>query len=262
MANNIDKLPILVERLVCFIDILGFADLINQASKKDQNAIKRIDSALRTIQTLGDRIEAHKGSRPAVHIFSDSVIISAAAEDHAVSALCKALAELTWDLLKAGVFIRGGLAVGKVSSDKTRPWGPAIVTAYRMESTVATVPRVVAHRSFLELLGENGVKSLEPLLRRDTEDGVYFIDTISYQIQEFQKDNTTILQEDLETIRDHLNVEHNKAIDNPGVYKKIDWLRGLWDQQFESHKSNLREFRTEHGKRLSLVDVLEQELNF
>ena len=34
------NLPILDEKLVCFIDILGFADLVEQASKQDKVVIE------------------------------------------------------------------------------------------------------------------------------------------------------------------------------------------------------------------------------
>ena len=262
MTDALENLPILVDRLVCFIDILGFADLVQQASNENQDAIIRIDSALKAIQTVEGKITHHKGSRPAVHIFSDSVIISATPDNNAVLALCKAMAELTWELLKAGVFIRGGLAVGKVSSDKTRPWGPAIVKAYRMESTVANVPRIVAHRSVLKLLDEDGLTMLNSLLRRDTEDGVYFIDSLSYQIKGFENGSGTALENDLETIRDYLNSEHKRTIDNPRVYEKINWFRDLWDEQFEHQDSKFREYRTEHGKAFSLLDAINNRINF
>lgn len=261
MTDTKYELPILEDRLVCFIDILGFAALIKQASKEDHEAIKRIDAALKSIQTVGNKIAGWKGSHPAVHIFSDSVIISADTSGNAVLALCKALAELSWELLKIGVFIRGGIAVGKVSSDRKRPWGPAIVTAYQMESTVADVPRIVAHSSFLKHVSDNEVELQEPLLRRDTADGVFFIDSISYLIGEFEKGNGSVGRDDFTIIRDNLNAEHSKATDSPGVYKKIDWLTSVWDLQFDKPNSNLREFRTNHGARWSFIDAFDRGLN-
>ena len=253
MQEDTRKPPVLEKRIVCFIDILGFASLVS-AARSDEAKARLVDNALGHIQQIADLVEERKGSRPDVHIFSDCAIISTEVSPHAVSALLDALAELTWKLMCLGIKIRGAVTIGEMSSNRDRPWGPAVVDAYRLENTVAVHPRIALHGTLVKYIAGSARELLDlPLLKRDTDDGVHFLNAFAHRLgTELPTLPKEVPRSELEAVRDHLSWQHSELTEKPDVYRKIDWLRDLWDSLFTPYES-LWPLQTSYGHEQNLV---------
>lgn len=251
-------------RLVVFLDILGFGKMVYDASgSADLEKYKKIDVALERIQSISDPLGANAVPHLEVNIFSDSVILTVPPEKDTINALFSALSRLMWDLMKLGVWVRGGVSVGKHSRNPQRPWGPAIIDAYRIENEIASFPRIALGAKALKLTSELGLLNSMSRISRDG-DGVYSIDSIHFILGLIaSKDETSPPETDILIIRDQLEIAHDGAVENPSVYKKINKLCAQWDSYFEPLKCKLnRDYRTKSGKESSLLDTIEETLDF
>lgn len=182
--------------VVTFIDILGFKNIVGKRSPKD-------------IQQIIDLVQRHAGSNDKVFaqeydfdisegipwtrtvLFSDSVVrvrpydemISDGSLFHEILDLVHAQAELAYQ----GIFIRGGLTVGKLYHRDNVLFGPAMIQAYDLESKFANYPRIV-----IDPLAVAALKTDERLRKEGHtlddeqnyvskllqlgEDGLYYID--------------------------------------------------------------------------------------
>jgi len=180
------------DRIVCFLDILGFADhvraTIRQNGSEDEDSIKDIASAFEIIRYLLDidKPEERKGRE--VTQFSDSVVISFPINEESV--VFYALLEILWvqlNLVLFGMLCRGAVSKGKLIHTEKMLYGPALIDAYRLESKAALYPRVILDESIVEVgisahaqhhLEEHERESIMGLLHRDS-DGMYYIDYIT-----------------------------------------------------------------------------------
>ena len=175
MSEHTNDNELFRPRLVVFLDILGFGKMVRDASKSDDlKKYQKIDDALARIHSVSDLDDKNKVPNLEVHIFSDSVILTIPPVEDSIRPLFSALAFLMWDLMKLGVWVRGGVSVGNHSLKSTRPWGPAVIDAYRIENEIASLPCIA--------FGAKALSKVEELdlmdgLSRDG-DGVYSIDAI------------------------------------------------------------------------------------
>jgi len=93
------------------------------------------------------------------------------------------------EMMNYGIFMRGGLTIGKIYYDEYMIFGPGFIDAYEIESNIATVPRIAISATALNKLvkeKDNRLvgrqhdlaeekKSIRGLLRLDS-DGIWFID--------------------------------------------------------------------------------------
>lgn len=252
-----DTPPVFRERIVVFLDILGFASLVSSASSApDSPEAYRIDNALRKIQKL----ERFQGSKTIpdyeIHLFSDSVIISIPTDKSVAETLFLGISIVVWDLMRIGIWTRGGIAVGLMSVDKDRPWGPAIIDAYRTENSVANYPRFALSASAVKFLVGEGMetKTLKHISR--DEDGIWSLDVFRAVIEygsSLGEKSEKQLVENAKVISRNLNAAHDSVVDNPNTFKKLEWLCGAWDRDvYHSRNSKhfIREFdlRTSQGR--------------
>ena len=221
------------KRCVAFLDILGFRARVKEAEKNPQKA-QTLDQALEKISKLGTAKE-HFIDSVKVTIFSDSVVISVNDDIDEIKLLIERLTIMLWTLMLDGIWMRGGLTIGDLSTSKDRPWGPAFIEAYDTETTLANYPRVVVSRELYEQL-KNEIQNDTTPVKRDKTDGVYFLDIIGQGVK--KNKDSQIGFEKLTKIKKHLDQEHAKNMDNPNVYQKFSWLRKEWDQTLGQHNGN------------------------
>src|SRR3546814_12713824 len=75
--------------------------------------------------------------------FSDSLIISAANTADGLWHVLFSLSDLAINLLEIGVLVRGGVTIGGIHHDDDIVFGLGVNEAYRLESKIATSPRIV-----------------------------------------------------------------------------------------------------------------------
>lgn len=190
-------------RIVAYLDILGFKDLLDKTVDNEENDVEEkidaIQDVYKIIRTTWDLDEGDINSeyfkkailkdrekkKKVVTIFSDTIVVSFLQQ--AESEIFLTLMELRWlimNLAHKGVICRGALAYGKLIHTDKMIYGPALVEAYMTESKAALFPRVILTKELIQLAGkfksshnspEEEVEYVEGLLKKDL-DGMYYID--------------------------------------------------------------------------------------
>jgi len=218
------------ERNVVFIDILGFKDLIYKSKENTD----RIEEIVRVVNKLHD-LCGHTGMdddlqngfdyNRQVSVFSDNIVISYKEVGPAVYYLAREAMVIQLVLQYLGIFIRGGLAVGKLYHDGNTVIGPALISAYELESKTAIYPRIVVDKS---TQGDWG------MLTKDF-DGIYFLDYLGnvdeweYYLEHTEK---VTVEECLKKLYSDALLENNSL--DLRIRAKHDWMRKYI---FESIKS-------------------------
>lgn len=220
-------------RIVIFIDILGFRTFVEEAAKNPtSDAAVRLDKALDIIQNLAskksDEISLLQHADPSIQIFSDSVILSIAPLSSQLQNLCLELSRLFVRLMIQGVWIRGGISFGKFSTLRKKPCGPAVNSAYDIESKVARFPRLALSASMVAFCRDNNPSILESAYVQRDEDGVFAISPLNLAVanpEEFGFD----IREHATTIRDKLDEALEKIVDRPDQFEKVRELADRWN---------------------------------
>lgn len=183
------------QRIVAFIDILGFKSLLNDTVDKsgndDENAINAVISAYEAIRDIWDLdkkssyLDTKSFDTKKVSIFSDCLVISF--EINQPSEVFFTLLEIKWlimRLIARNMLCRGAITIGKFIHTDHYLFGPALVEAYTLESKAALYPRVILERSVIDAGIENKSSHHTPnqeqeyvqaLLEQDS-DCMYYID--------------------------------------------------------------------------------------
>lgn len=179
--------------LISFIDILGFRHLIaNSTFEQVSKKLAKVKHFSGTEDEDGDGLE------PRVIQFSDSIIRIRPLDGKANSEfpygmLFHELYDLVFlqgELVKHGLCLRGGIAIGDVHFDAKTIFGPGFVRAYEMESQFANFPRIVLDPQVLQQLMKDKamianhhdiaeeVTHIRKLVRKDA-DGLFFVDYLN-----------------------------------------------------------------------------------
>jgi hypothetical protein len=136
------------DRYIAFIDILGFAALIDR-STRDPTLPMQLFRALE----LGASASPAHGppsypdglsyAAPMITNFSDSIVVSAEGTPHGLMTVLEISRAFACLLLQYGLLTRGGVAGGPLLHESNVIFGPAMVSAYRLESQTAKVARII-----------------------------------------------------------------------------------------------------------------------
>lgn len=144
-------------RIVFFIDILGFRDLINyevQANHEDCTAVGNILEYIRKFFEQDIKEPVFQSQQ--ISFFSDSVIISFREDEpDQIMIVFETIRLLQINLIIRDVVLRGGAAYGPLYHDHNLMFGPAFNAAYELETNLADVPRIICDKSLL-LLNQGG----------------------------------------------------------------------------------------------------------
>lgn len=235
-----DNSQIYEERIVAFVDILGFKSMVDKSeeSYQEQNRIMEAMDIIHGYKTMNDKFLDGGLLELGIQIttFSDSVIISyPITYDGGIFFIMLDLIHLQIDLLRLGMFIRGGISVGNAHHDEFNAFDPAIVKAYELESTMAIYPRIIISEDTLitgvknspSHQNEYDLNLLLTLLKKDN-DGWLYLDYLK-QYEELDYPETDYYKL-LKTIRnilvDRLNVYNSKSLK---IYSKYRWLLNYWN---------------------------------
>jgi hypothetical protein len=266
------------QRLVAFIDILGFSERI-KATKGKANEVAKIADCLK------EHVRGDEEERRAIYggrwtddghddfeygllaeqtaaadfrqsTFSDNIVMSVEPVDEGLSHLASQCSHMIVQLMKQGLYCRGGLALGDLLHEPTDNvvFGPAMIEAYDIERTIAGFPRVVLSGDVVDLLigdlGEEPRSLLEvqkPARRFIwCEDGPCILNPffalqsllfhdLDAMIQEADKVSLDrilrIFQSDGIEMRNHLMVELRKAAHKPEYFRKLKWLASHFNHE-------------------------------
>jgi len=230
-------------RIVLFIDILGFKKVIEstfQKEKDKKDEIKYLNETLTGLKNVLSRTRSRSKSDKVITQFSDSIVISFLEIDndelYYVFINIKALIVY---LISRKVICRGGISYGKLVHNKDIIFGPGLINAYETESKAASYPRIIIdkdlisnkkHQSIYEYLETSKV------IARDF-DQMYFIDYFTDMapfIDRYTDIEKEVYFKNLrKLIVDGFNYNRNK----PDIRTKYGWMKSKYNNEYNKKKT-------------------------
>lgn len=245
-------------RLVAFIDILGFKEIVKQ-SEYETSKVELIYSVLNYLkdwevpsswnlklveieedaQKKGvDKFDISKKTNSTS--FSDSIVVSVKVDNNVnevASTLIVNLAYLGAVLLEKGILFRGGLTLGNIlHSDNGTVFGQGLIEAYFLERNNAKYPRIVLSDKLINELNypltqkHNRYPYHQYLLRFN--DGVVGFHQLQYYevIQSWIDMTPEILTKKMDVIRGVIIQGLDSSFERPEVFEKYKWLKEQYEK--------------------------------
>src|SRR5262245_34340308 len=128
------------ERLVAYIDVLGFRSMVERDDAKVFQYFETIEHQLDRQMWTSNEFE------PEHMIFSDTVVATVKSKDSIdhLSEFLERIKNIQWELARIGILVRGGIAIGKLHFEKakSRIAGMGLNKAYDLEQ-LAEYPRII-----------------------------------------------------------------------------------------------------------------------
>lgn len=239
------------QRVVAFIDILGFKSIIEKTiEKNDIENMARIASVINAFKDIREiwnldsgELKHYVKSSKRVTIFSDSIVVSCEANDE--EEIMYTLLEIKWlvmTMLNHGLLCRGAITRGKLVHTNEYIFGPALIEAHLLESKAALYPRIILDRGVIDAeefeknkISNAGVrwKNIQFLLEQDS-DGMYYIDYFrkaQHELNDPIYDFPAYIHNLGNLIRDGLkrSAGHNQV----DLRIKYFWMRERYNQMVE-----------------------------
>lgn len=222
------------ERVVAFIDILGFKAHINE-SENDSKKFSMLKLSLDYLKNQ-EHIFNPFGvvSQRCVTSFSDSVVVSYPIQNPFM--IIEDLLHLQLDLASNGFFIRGAIAKGNLHHDYNTKivFGSAMNEAYDLEQNISKYPRIMLSKNYYKELRRlnSNVDYIESRIVKDSDD-VYFLNFLMpdmvYKDAESKKSCIISILSFIEEVSE-------KNRDRPDVISKMDWLKNYIENTIEKYK--------------------------
>ena len=156
------------ERIITFIDLLGFTNTINKSIDNNVENIaetQKIHSLLDEVQwyikyhdLLLDKL---KIEGKIINQFSDSIIISYKKETDIFRVLLH-IYSLCHIALENNFLLRGAITYGKIYHNENKIFGPGFIQAYNMEKKMAIYPRIIIDERIIEKAIKSYSESPDP----------------------------------------------------------------------------------------------------
>src|ERR1700738_4046376 len=172
----------LKERVVGFIDILGFRDLVARMIAGETDLLQTILSAFNAIERIERQMYTEVGRvmtpTKEMTFFSDCIAISDV-EGNFFSVVLPPRS-LHLHFLLGGILTRGAIAQGPTYHNNHIIFGEGLNRAYELERRAAVYPRIIVKDEIRQRLENADAEipfniSFLPMLARD-HDGLWFID--------------------------------------------------------------------------------------
>lgn len=247
------------DRIIAYIDILGFKNAINNKTVPE----KRIYDFISLIhKDFADR-KVLPDSSYEVTQASDALAISySISEKASVFQILMSLLYLHIDAIDYGFLIRGAVTYGELVHNKTHLFGPAMNKAVKIEEDISVYPRILVDKKVIDIACENPFDSntpdserlcLEKFLKIDF-DGFYYIDYLGQGCE--------IIMEDYgcDALPDYLNkfskiINEQESTNDKKIIQKYNWLKGKFNSALEELKNS--EINSEDQSVKKLMEKIE-----
>jgi hypothetical protein len=230
------------QRYCAFLDILGFSDMLRTIHQGVP--YQKIRFLLQTIHLKTNWSKPPSNEEVTETDFraqsiSDAVAISTKATGRGLLQIFDAIEAMSFECLRHGYFIRGGIANGPLYHDDHIVFGDALVQAYRLESQIARYPRVIVPREIgTTYLGEHNRGRLIY-----SDDGPMFVHILrrlkAAPREDFVNDHGVTPNKppvsEYGQIRSQIQDRYHEAIDNPRIFEKVKWFAAYWNRSLPDH---------------------------
>lgn len=143
-------------RIVLFLDILGFQKIIYNTVIKGEDKNDRIEKLYKSLLLIKEEVSRNKGTSKVVTQFSDSIVVSFKEDDsREFITFFRGILFLLIKLIRQDIVCRGAISYGKLIHNNEIVFGPALNEAYLTESEAALYPRVILDKSIVDTLRNN-----------------------------------------------------------------------------------------------------------
>lgn len=241
------------QRIVAFIDILGFKEIIKQ-SERDTTKIELLYSVLNFLKDWETsdnwdlkfvEIEEDAQKKGIANFdirgktnttsFSDSIVVSVKVNDNVnemTSTLVVNLAYIGALLIEKGILFRGGLTIGNIiHNDNGTVFGQALIDAYQLETKSAKYPRIVLSDKLIRELNypietKRNRYPYHQYIDRFGDGCIGFHQMIYYQVIESWTEMTSEkMISSLTNVRKTIIDGLDNSFENPDVFEKYKWLK-------------------------------------
>lgn len=241
-TNLVGKSPDLVLKIVKLIQ--GHADFIRQ-SKSDYQFSNSVEKAARA---------KYKETDAEITYFSDCIVVSC--NQKGVLNLVNMIKSLNRRLMDLGCVFRGAIVHGELYQKDGIVVGQALVDAYKLESEVAIYPRIIIHPEVLKIIKKEEAMWPTKVINKPfnsfvtDSDGMSFIHPFlevtywlenggSYAPDEVRNKQESIGLEKLISARKEMIIEQLKGANgNLKVESKIKWLANKLNEFIVESGSN------------------------
>jgi hypothetical protein len=223
-----DSYPV---KLVSFLDILGFKQLVRQDKADALESINFIDERLHHIINI---LHEEHGKTFSTKLFSDCICLSCEYTSENLFYILYELAFIQMYFSFEGIFLRGALSKGNHFENDRIIFSSGLIKAYEIEQS-ASYPRIIIDTELINQIKEDnefyyvihdvGFKKQDFLLQ--SPDGPFVVDYL-HLIYEEGMDWIDDLKKHKEAII--RNVHQNK--DNIQVLEKYHWLSEYHNYKF------------------------------
>jgi len=172
------------ERIVAFIDILGFKNIIT-SDKYKAEGISHLLKYLRKQYTL-DKYPHSEIVKPTLSFFSDNIFLSYSYspenELNIYEDFIHRTSIMQAILFSFGILTRGAVTRGFAIHNEEECFGPAVVRAAELESKIAIYPRIICDKNLniINILTESRFRDII----EETELDMYYINFFSFLMNE------------------------------------------------------------------------------
>lgn len=228
-------------RVVAFLDVLGWAAAI-AASAHSVETTQRLGITMQGLNAHAEMTAWQRGhggpngwpGDPMMTHFSDSLLISFAADRNAKSHLEMTLSAVVLGLMFNGFVVRGAVSYGQMIHREALAYGPAMVAAYKLEKESAIDPRIILSPALADTWGagepvydrKGTLLGHRRFWRRD-DDGMYFFDHFSNPVGLFTPDRQeppAVFGYYMTKWRELIVQRLEQNRENPSVVRKYAWL--------------------------------------
>jgi hypothetical protein len=214
-------------KVVAFIDVLGFSDLIRSVAHDRHRARLLIDLfELVSAKEFQWGDQAWSSAEYSARVFSDCACIAAPPNAPGLNRLLFRVAVSQLHLSLNGIFIRGGIDFGRHHESSSLLLSEALLNAHSIEATRALYPRTVLSVSVVNYLVKNQKHGfLYNLLLQDS-DGEWFVDYLwLLGLDDYPDDREDALRRHARAIRE-AQADHASE---PRILQKMAWLQRYHD---------------------------------
>lgn len=220
------------DRLVAFLDILGFKQLIQGDKASTMRSINFIDGRIKRVLSI---LHEQHGKTFSTKLFSDCICVSCEYSSENVFSIIYELAFIQLYFSLEGIFLRGALSRGNHFENERMIFSQGLIAAYELERS-ARYPRIIVDKDIVEKITVDdrlyhpyyiGFKKRDFLI--GAPDGCFFIDYLNLLLKEEGF-------EQMESMGDHKarilnNVSSNFG--NVSVLEKYRWLAEYHNFKFK-----------------------------
>ena len=239
------------DRVVIFLDVLGFSNFTNYTGATQVNPDKKIEREKEYLEMLHNFFTPKNAVAKSrmVTSFSDSLVVSISVDD--IDSLDVELLEIYYliiNSIRKGFLLRGAVVYGKLIHTNDIIFGPALVDAYHRESDMAKYPRVIIDDAILRDLNDlpNDVPREHRNFIQYDNDGLYYIDIfkdLSVRLDNYRQHAKFLLAyTDI-----LLDIMHN-----PKLKEKSDWLKEKLSHYFDYYGEILKFYLDEDMTELDI----------